>query len=241
MTANKPQAGRPKDAPRRIPLWAWELEAWQRTGRKGPRPAGAPRLVPGWFWAWRAWGLRRARKHGSRQIRHHIAHPPTPTKPPEHPKKKPPTVRQRIVSWGRWGAEHEPDIHYTEDEHRDDWMTKPRGTLPLDTDCSGKATLNCKWGDAPDPNGLAYRYLGFTGTILDTAYKHGHVFEDVAKALPGDRIVIGPGTGWHVVTVLTAGDDPMVESHGSEGGPKIQRLSVDTREPKRVCQLLPAA
>jgi len=61
----------------------------------------------------------------------------------------------------------------------------------------------------------------------------------VSKALPGDPIVIGPGTGWHVVTCLVSGDDPLVESHGDEGGPHIQHLSVDQREPKRVCQLLP--
>lgn len=232
---------RPQDAPKKIPLWAWELEHWMRSGRKGPRPADAPRRTPLWFWHWRAWGLRRARKHGSKQIRKHQAHPPTPKRPPTHPKKKPPTTRHRIVYWARWGGKHEPDIHYTESAARDDWLVNhvPRGTVPIDTDCSGKVTVNHKWGGAPDPNGLAYRYLGYTGTLLDTAYKHGKVFDDVAKALQGDPIVIGPGTGWHTVTVVVPGPDPIVESHGDEGGPHIQHLSVDSREPKRVCQLLP--
>lgn len=232
----KTPLSRPTDAPVKIPLWAWHLEAWMRAGRKGPRPADAPRVTPPWFWHWRVWGLRRARIAGSKQIRQHQT--PPPVVPPARPKKKPPTIRQRIVYWARWGAKHEPDIHYTESAARDDWLHATPGTLPIATDCSGKVTLNHKWADAPDPNGLAYRYLGYTGTLLDTALKHGHVFTDVSKALPGTPIVVGPGTGWHTVTVVVPGDDPIVESHGSEDGPKIQRLSVDQREPKRVCQLV---
>lgn len=234
---------RPKDAPKKIPLWAWELEAWMRGGRKGPRPADAPARTPLWFWHWRAWGLRLARKAGSKQIRKHKAHPPKEKRPPARPKKKPPTMRHRIVYWGRWGAKNEPNIHYTESATRDGWLVNnvTPGTVPLATDCSGKVTVNHKWADAPDPNGLAYRYLGYTGTLLDTAYKHGKVFEDVSKALAGDPIVIGPDTGWHAVTVVVPGEDPLVESLGDEAGPVVQRLSVDQREPKRVCQLLPAA
>lgn len=48
---------RPAGAPRRIPRWAWRLDAWLSTAPadRGPRPAAAPQPLPGWFHPWRAW------------------------------------------------------------------------------------------------------------------------------------------------------------------------------------------
>lgn len=149
-------------------------------------------------------------------------------------------LRENVVKWARWGVAHEPQIHYTEAADRDDWLTaQPRNKLPLTTDCSGFVTL-CYWlAAALDPNGLGYFKLGYTGTLLDHAAKHGQILTDVSKARPGDPIVMGPGTGAHVVVVVEAGADPLVVSHGQEGGPRLQHLSVDTRTPKRVCVTLP--
>lgn len=48
-------AGRPKNAPSRIPQWAWLLNKWYATKPRlrGPRPG--PTTLPAWFWPWRVW------------------------------------------------------------------------------------------------------------------------------------------------------------------------------------------
>lgn len=157
----------------------------------------------------------------------------TPAPPPVVP------ARDKVVEWARWGVQHEPQIHYSEAPDRAGWLTGHAGVLPLTTDCSGFVTACYRWSELPDPNGLGYHQLGYTGTLLDHAGKHGQVLTDVSKARPGDPIVMGPGTGSHVVVVVEAGADPLVVSHGQEGGPRLQHLSVDTRTPKRVCVTLP--
>jgi hypothetical protein len=58
--------------------------------------------------------------------------------------------------------------------------------------------------------------LGYTGTLLANAAKHGKILTNLALARPGDPIVIGPGTGWHTTICVEAGADPIVVSHGSE-------------------------
>lgn len=229
------QLPRPRQAPRRIPLWAWHLNEWISSGKQGPRPRHAPRRVPSWFWLWRLYRLARVKRKGSREWKTYIkalnAQP--------NPAAAATSLRTAIVGWARWNAAHEPQIHYSQSTVRDDFLHKPRGYLPMTTDCSGDVTQQNWAANAPDPSGLGYRYVGFTGSLLEFAYKHGHVFTDVSRARPGDPIVIGPGTGWHAVMVIEAGPDPLVVSHGSESGPRIQRLSVDPRQPKRVCQTLP--
>ena len=223
---------RPSAAPRKVPLWAWRLNHWYTHGRQDARPADAPARVPAWFWVWRLWRLARAKGAGSRAWRRYLAtqnHQPSGLTP----------ARQAVVNWARWGVNHQPDIHYTETEARDDYLHAKPGSLPMSTDCSGFGTF-CYWAARlPDPNGLNYRYLGFTGTVLDNTARHGHILDDVAQALPGDPIVIGPGSGSHEVVCVEAGADPLVASHGSENGPLLERLSADTREPKRVCRILP--
>lgn len=224
---------RPRLAPRRIPLWAFHLDAWIRGGRKGPRPSRAPKRPPAWFTPWRLFVLARAKGKGSwawktylKQINAQPAHATT--------------MRAAIVKWGRWGAAHEPEIGYSQGTDRDDFLHESRGHLPENLDCSAFVEQTYWDAGAPDPSGLDYRYVGFTGTLLECAEKHGRVLTDLSLARPGDPIVIGPGTGWHAVLCLEAGEDPLVVSHGDESGPKIYRCSVDARQPKRVCQTLPA-
>lgn len=226
---------RPRRAPRRIPLWAWHHSAWLDRGKQGPRPRHAPKRIPAWYWLWRLYTLARHQRAGSRAWKRYIkalnAQPDSQAAASR--------LRSAIVNWARWNASKQPEIHYSQGTQRDDFLHRPRGYLPMTTDCSGDVTQENWAASAPDPSGLGYRYVGFTGTLLSFAASHGHVFTDVSRARPGDPIVIGPGTGWHVVMCIEAGPDPLVVSHGSEAGPKIQRLSVDPRQPKRVCQTLP--
>lgn len=223
---------RPLKAPRKIPLWAWHLLAWMQNGREGPRPADAPPTTPLWFWGWRAW----RNHHGRKAVRHHRKHVAT------LPKTEVEKQRARIVHHARYTASPfiSPLMHYTMDSRRDDWLVNDApNEHPQWTDCSGHGSQGYYVAHSVDPNGLNWKWLGWTGTMLTFAAKAGRVFTDVSRALPGDLIVIGPGPGDHVVTVLEPGRDPLVASHGGEGV-QIQRLSVDPRQPKRVCQVLPA-
>lgn len=130
--------------------------------------------------------------------------------------------RAQIVGKARWGAAHEPQIHYR--EIRPMPLTDK---LPLTTDCSGFVTLTYFLAGAPDPNGLGYNGSGYTGTLLS----HGrHI--TLAEVKPGDVIVYGPGTGWHTALIVEGGHDPLTVSHGREAGPMYMRVSQDGRRPQ---------
>lgn len=146
--------------------------------------------------------------------------------------------RQLIVAAARWGVQHAASIHYSEAAIRTQALTQRFGKLPLTTDCSGFATYCYKAAGLPDPNGLGYRYLGYTGTLLAHAQKAGKILTDVSKALPGDLIVYGPGTGEHVAIIVEAGRDPLTVSHGQESEPAYVRVSQDGRQPQRICRYL---
>ncbi len=225
---------RPTRAPKRIPLWAWHMNAWLSGGKQGPRPSRAPKRLPMWFHWWRLYRLALVKRKGSwawRTYLHHIHNQ-------QDAQARLNAMRHAIANWARWSAAHAAEIHYTQGASRDDFLHEPKGRLPLWTDCSGMDTYDYWAAGAPDPSGLNYLYVGFTGTLLENAAKHGRVTFNVASALPGDPIVIGPGSGWHAVICIEAGPDPLVVSQGDESGPHIQRLSVDPRTPKRVCQTL---
>ena len=225
---------RPTKVPRKIPLWAWHMNAWLSSGKKGPRPRHAPKRLPAWFRTWRLWRLAKVKKKGSWAWKaYHAAVAAQPD-----PDATASSHRAAIVMWAKWGVTHNAQIHYTQDTRRDDYLHGARGHLPLYTDCSGWVTY-CYWAAGmPDPSGLDYRYLGYTGTLLANAYRHGRVLTNLALARPGDPIVIGPGTGWHVTICVESGADPIVVSHGSEPGPLSEHQSYDHRAPKRVCQIL---
>lgn len=132
------------------------------------------------------------------------------------------THRQKVVANAHWGVVHEPLIHYTMGPGRDDWLTAtPANHLPLSTDCSGFATLCYFLAGAPDPNGLLYKSLGYTGTML----QHG-TRVPLGRVRAGDLVVYGCKTnphGHHVAVVTgvrehtLAGIDTV--SHGQEKGP----------------------
>jgi cell wall-associated NlpC family hydrolase len=164
--------------------------------------------------------------------------------PKPAPKKKPPArkrpsaIRRAVVGIAQFCHARQADFPYTETQRRAEWLHKPDKTFPVETDCSGFVTLCYKWAGAPDPSGLKYAELGYTGTLLDHAAKHGAIHLDVAKAKIGDMIVFGPGTGEHVVLVIEEGADPLCMSHGGPGI-DLYRTSQDGREPKRVLSILP--
>jgi len=97
-----------------------------------------------------------------------------------------------------------------------------RRTLPLTTDCSGFATLCYFLAGAPDPNGLDYTGQGYTGTLLRHLPHIGR-----AAVQRGDIVVWGRYPGHHCAVVLEPGEDPLLASHGSEGGPVELRFSAE--------------
>ena len=103
--------------------------------------------------------------------------------------------------------------------------------VPIVADCSAFVTLIYNWTGAPDPNHLRYDHEGFTGTLL-SANEHLALFRKNAKhievedVLPGDPLILGPGTGVHATIVVALGEgDPWVASHGHPGDPGIYRAS----------------
>ena len=126
------------------------------------------------------------------------------------------SVRADIVAAAEWGIRNAAQIHYTEGAERSGWLRAKPYALPLSTDCSGFATM-CYWlAGAPDPNGLHYAEVGYTGTML----AHGL---EVNLPEPGDLIVYGPYPGHHVVIYLDTWHGAWrVASHGDEHGPVLE-------------------
>lgn len=126
-----------------------------------------------------------------------------------------------------WGLAHEAKIHYPKNDIRlepnnvpiDRWFEH---RVPVTLDCSQAATAVAKAAGAPDPtdSGWGHHGLLFTGSMLRTCKQiPEHALE------VGDYVVFGPSTGDHVSVVYQTGLDPMMWSHGFEGGPLLIRLS----------------
>lgn len=140
-------------------------------------------------------------------------------------------IRGRIVAWAMpWGIAHEPEIHYSESSQRDDWLAHGPGALPLTTDCSGFVTACYRWAGAHDPSGFDYRYVGYTGSLLD----HGDTIP-IWQADPGDIVIWGTFPGHHTAVIVDTRNhaDPLCVSHGSESGPNLERVSVETAAQRR--------
>lgn len=106
--------------------------------------------------------------------------------------------------------------HLTEDEA----IAKLAAGGRLQFDCSQAVTQLCRWAGLSDPNGLDYRYPGYTGTLLAHLPHYSRPRSAMVGALP----VFGPGTGEHVSMVLEPGADPGLWSHG-RSGVDLPRLS----------------
>lgn len=125
-------------------------------------------------------------------------------------------IRSRAVEHARWAVRHERDIHYAQVRPMKALKRAPNA-LPLTMDCSEAVTRWAYLAGAPDPNGLGYNGQGFTGTLLNHL---PHISQ--RRTRRGDLMVLGSGTGEHVVMLTQGGmfrRDPLCASHGFEGGP----------------------
>jgi peptidoglycan hydrolase-like protein with peptidoglycan-binding domain len=142
-------------------------------------------------------------------------------------------VRRAMKREMDWGLTHEPQIHYPPGDVRrepnnvpiDKWNSH---TLPVELDCSQAATAVAKRAGAPDPTGSNWGHgpgALFTGTMLT----HCRAIHKRDLQV-GDYVVYGPATGDHVSVVndVSNHDDPLLWSHGFEGGPLLIRLSAQT-------------
>lgn len=147
------------------------------------------------------------------------------------------TPRERFLAWLQWGCDHEPEIHY--EEARPIPLYRPRGFLPITTDCSGYVILCAHWAGDHDPSGHRFNGEGYTGDFL-AKLPEIHARD----AEPGDLIVYGTGTGHHVVAIVEVLDDSdfLCVSHGREQGPVKVLNSVEARSqpaPQTFLRFLP--
>lgn len=107
--------------------------------------------------------------------------------------------------------------------HYRQWRPYPRSWKlgeSLFTDCSGSTEMLCLMAGAADPSGWGFNGAGSTVSIGAHARRI-----DRALARPGDMVL------WsgHIAILLKPGPDPLLFSHGFEGGPLAIRLSVEDR------------
>lgn len=140
-------------------------------------------------------------------------------------KKANPDVRPQIVEWAKYLVSIKN--HFLYEQIRP--MPLSIDKWPIKTDCSGFATLVYRLAGAPDPNGPKYHYngRGYTGTLLANGKKITR-----EQARPGDMIVYGPGTGWHVAVIVEAGANPLTVSMGQNGDPSYVHVNEDGRTPQ---------
>jgi hypothetical protein len=137
-----------------------------------------------------------------------------------------------IIAWIDWTLEDRARIVYSEQADRMNWLLRPRGALPISTDCSGYSRLLYWLANCADIMKLGYKVLaGYTGTEL-SAEEHiamlvknarGVTVENIRR---GDLCVYGAFPGKHVAVVYELGPDPLMASHGKPGDPSLVRHSV---------------
>lgn len=162
-----------------------------------------------------------------------------------HPVAPAENHRQAFVQWLLWGVKHHDQVGHHDQIGYAFIGTYPRGlkagTLPLNVSCSGFVTVMAEWAGCPDPNGLHFGGLAYTGYMLSHC-------EGISReqATSGDLAVLGPGNGDHVVSLVTprrADGDFGCVSHGKPGDPWQTLLSVEAAahpSPTRFLRFLPA-
>lgn len=147
--------------------------------------------------------------------------------------------RERLHSLMSLLVQHHSQLDYPKDDVRgakdaatfalnhDQAVRKLQTGGRLMFDCSGAATCIYKWTPPlHDPNGLAYKHEGYTGTMLS----HLHHYSDAKRARVGALVIFGPGTGDHVAVVLEPDKvhgDPLLFSHGYEQAAGPIKLSLE--------------
>ena len=126
--------------------------------------------------------------------------------------------------------DHAAQVHYPPGDvrtHRateiqtDKDLVRALGDGKFEYDCSQVVEILWRVAGLRIPPALVN---GYTGTILELP-----IYDDPAKARIGAACVFGPGTGEHVSMVMEPGPDPLLWSHGFDGGPIKIRLSVERR------------
>lgn len=125
--------------------------------------------------------------------------------------------RAHAAVWCRFFAAHESTIHYSQD--RPTPLYHP-GDTTMTLDCSGACETIARWSGLPDPSGLGWGN-GNTDSMLRVLRKIEKRNLKVADYALWHN---GPN-GLHVATVVEAGRDPLIMSHGTEAGPILVRLS----------------
>lgn len=123
--------------------------------------------------------------------------------------------RKFIVKAAHRAVAENSRFDYTEGAKRMAYVHAPWHKPRIDADCSSGVTYWYSWSWAPDPNGFNFNGSGYTGSLLE----HG-VEVTVEHVQPGDAVIYGPGTGWHVGCVVEVhGRDILTVSHGQQGDP----------------------
>lgn len=149
-----------------------------------------------------------------------------------------PTQRQRLHDLMRLLLAHEPQVDYPVHDVRGplDAATyaltgaQMRKRLAdgkhLMTDCSQAIACLYRWAGLENPSG-PIGWPGTTGTLLHRVQVDGKLahYTDASLARTGAIVIFGPGTGEHGALVMEAGADPLLWSHGFNGGPVAIRLS----------------
>lgn len=132
-------------------------------------------------------------------------------------------LRAGMCVWARWAIANHGRFTYSEGALRSHMVDSKAGSLPQWADCSAFVTGLAKWAGAPDPSGLGFDPVGYTGTLL----QHCTVIT-AAEARMGDLIVYGPGTGSHAVFIMERlpADDFWCASHGRPGDPSRVKHSL---------------
>lgn len=133
-------------------------------------------------------------------------------------------TRRHIARRAQWGVDHALSIHYLQYRPmRTLWKWRNR-TIPISCDCSEAATGLYFAAYAPDPNGFGYNGVGNTSSLVNHL---PHIPKSSAKR--GDIVVYTGGDNAHAVVLMQRvypwRQDPIVFSHGSEGGPYKLHLS----------------
>lgn len=99
--------------------------------------------------------------------------------------------------------------------------------VSLDTHCA--AVAGCVSADRglaadqatdsvdPNPRGGARRW--------QSQFRSGSA--PLARALPGNLVLFGPGMGDHVALIVRMGTDPRLASHGDDLGPRLVNLNAE--------------
>jgi len=135
--------------------------------------------------------------------------------------------REHLAALMRWTIQHERAFHYLQrrpmrmlafsESHVRELVA--RG-FSFSADCSEYVTWCFKCAGLGDPTGFHYEGFGNTSSM----WAHLPHYSDPAEAWPGALVVWGPGGDHHVACVLERGSNPLLASHGREGGPNAVRL-----------------